>query len=568
MHPLDIIVLLGTLGFIVVYGAIKTRGQKDMHSYLRSGGEKKWWAICLSIMATQASAITFISTPGQAYESGVGFIQIYFGLPLAMIVISAVFIPKFYSLNVYTAYEYLEGRFNVQTRYLIAFFFLLSRSLGAGITIYAPAIILSTLFGLNLNLLCLLIGLAVIIYIYVGGERAVSQTQVMQMTVILSGMAVALFMLIKFLPTGVSLTDAVYIAGKMGKMKAVDTHFNFDERYNLWSGLLGGFFLSLSYFGTDQSQVSRYLGGESVNQSKLGLFFNGMVKIPMQFFILFIGVMMYVFFLFHHSPVFFNNTALEKANLSAAVKQQIADREKQHSVLEIEINQATLDAVHQRNTPAESASIEKVKSLEAEDQATRADVKQIIKTNAPGVETHDTDYVFLEFVLHNLPVGIVGLLLAVMFCAAMSSTAGQISSLASTTIVDFYQRAVHKNASQMHYVSSTKIATLLWGAITVGFAITLPFFDNLIQAVNILGSLFYGTLLGVFLVAFFFKKIEGRAAFYASLITELVIINLHIYLTVSHSKLSYLWYNPIGALLVIVLSYAITLFSPSRTKAA
>jgi SSS family solute:Na+ symporter len=567
MHPLDIIVLLGTLGFIVVYGAIKTRGQKDMHSYLRSGGEKKWWAICLSIMATQASAITFISTPGQAYESGLGFIQIYFGLPLAMIVISAVFIPKFYSLNVYTAYEYLEGRFNVQTRYLIAFFFLLSRSLGAGITIYAPAIILSTLFGLNLNLLCLLIGLAVIVYIYVGGEKAVSQTQVMQMTVILSGMAVALVMLIKFLPTGVSLTDAVYIAGKMGKMKAVDTHFNFDERYNLWSGLLGGFFLSLSYFGTDQSQVSRYLGGESVNQSKLGLFFNGMVKIPMQFFILFIGVMMYVFFMFHHSPVFFNNKALEKANLSAVVKQQIADKEQQHAVLESEINQATLDAVHQRNTPGESASIEKVKSLEAQDQLTRAEVKQIIKTNAPEVETHDTDYVFLEFVLHNLPVGVVGLLLAVMFCAAMSSTAGQISSLASTTIVDFYQRAVHKNDTQLHYVASTKIATLLWGAITVGFAITLPLFDNLIQAVNILGSLFYGTLLGVFLVAFFFKKIEGRAAFYASLISELIIIGLHIYLTISHSKLSYLWYNPIGVLLVITISYSISLFSSSKAKA-
>lgn len=550
----DIIVLLGTLGFIVAYGAIRSRRHSDLHSYLRSGGEKKWWAICLSIMATQASAITFISTPGQAYQYGMGFIQIYFGLPIAMIVISALFIPKFYSLNVYTAYEYLEGRFNVKTRYLIAFFFLVSRSLGAGITLYAPAIILSTMLGWNLNLLCLLIGSAVIIYIVVGGEKAVSQTHVMQMTVILSGMAVALYMLIRYLPSGVSFFDAIYIAGKMGKMKALETHFTFGERYNLWSGLLGGFFLSLSYFGTDQSQVSRYLGGESMNESRMGLFLNGIVKIPMQFFILFIGVMVYLFFLFHPSPVFFNTKALEQAHLSAGIQQQIAAKEKEHASVEREMNLSAQEAVKDKGSPQESEGIQKLIALGKQDEAIRNDVKEIIKANAPEVETHDTDYVFLNFVLNNLPAGLVGLLLAVMFCAAMSSTAGQINSLASTTVIDFYKRFYNKDAGEMHYVRSARVATLIWGAITVAFAVSAPLFDNLVQEVNIIGSLFYGTLLGVFLVAFLFKRVGGEAVFYAAVISEAAIIILHVCLTLSHDQFSFLWYNPIGALLVIGIS--------------
>jgi len=565
MQPLDLIVLVGTLGFIVGYGILKTRGQKDMHSYLRSSGEKKWWAICLSVMATQASAITFISTPGQAYESGLGFLQIYFGLPLAMIVISAVFIPKFYSSNVYTAYEYLEKRFNIQTRQFIALLFLISRGLGAGVTIYAPAIILSTLLGWNLNLLCLLIGATVVLYIYVGGEKAVSQTQVLQMAVILSGMAIALIVLIQYLPKGVSLYDATYIAGKMGKMKAVNTHFDLSDRYTLWSGLLGGFFLSLSYFGTDQSQVSRYLGGESVNQSKMGLFFNGLVKIPMQFFILFIGVMTFVFFLFHHSPAFFNNKALESVNLSTEVKQQLADKEKQHVLLENLIDNATLNAVHSKNTVQEASSIEALKNIEEQDLKIRTDVKQIISKNAPEVETRDTDYVFLIFVLNNMPVGLVGLLLAVMFCAAMSSTAGQINSLASTTVIDYYKRSWNKNKSELHYVNATKLITLLWGAITVGFAISASLADNLVQLVNILGSLFYGTILGVFLVAFFFKRIGGNAIFISAIITELIIVSLHFL----DKKLSYLWLNPIGALSVIAISYVLSLLLPrEEIKAA
>ncbi len=574
MRPLDLIVLLVTLGFIIIYGAIKTRGQKDLDGYLRSSGEKKWWAICLSIMATQASAITFMSAPGQAYESGMGFLQIYFGLPIAMIVISAVFIPIFYKLNVYTAYEYLEGRFNLRTRQFIALLFLISRGLGVGLTLYAPAIILSTILGWNLNLLCVCIGVAVILYIYVGGEKAVSQTQMLQMMVILSGMAIALVMLIKFLPAGVSLKNAVHLAGKMGKMKVVTTNFSLSERYNIWTGLLGGFFLSLSYFGTDQSQVSRYLGGTSVNESKMGLFFNGIVKIPMQFFILFIGVMTYVFFMFNSSPVFFNNKVIEKAALSSDVRQQLADKEKQHNAIEVNRTKAAMALLHTENTPNEVAAMDTLKKYEQQDTAIRADVKRIIHKNAPDIETRDTDYVFLSFVLNHMPVGLIGLLLAVMFCAAMSSTAGQISSLASTTVVDYYKRSIHKNGSEKHYVNASKVATVIWGGITILFAITAAHLDNLIQAVNELGSIFYGTILGVFIVAFFFKSIKGRAIFPAAILSETIIVLLFFsdkivsyfgYTSaISASKVSFLWYNPLGVILVILFSFLFAAILPKR----
>ncbi len=532
-----------------------------MDSYLRSGGEKKWWAIGLSIMATQASAITFISTPGQAYESGMGFLQIYFGLPLAMIVISAVFIPMFYRLKVYTAYEYLETRFNLRTRQLVAFLFLMSRGLGVGLTIYAPAIILSTLLGFNLNIMCLLIGIIVIIYIYSGGEKAVSQTQMLQMAVILSGMGMALVMLIYYLPTGVSITDATYLAGKLGKMKVVDTHFDIKNRYNLWAGLLGGFFLSLSYFGTDQSQVSRYLGGTSVNESKMGLFFNGIFKIPMQFFILFTGVMVFVFFIFNPSPVFFNNKAIDKANLSAEAKQQIRDKELEHANNEIQRKAAAMEVLKAKGTAEEEISAGNLLNLEEKDKAIREDVKEILKKSDPAIETRDTDYVFLNFVLNHIPKGLVGLLLAVMFCAAMSSTSGQLSSLASTTVVDFYKRSFRKNETDGHYVKATKYSTLAWGAVTIGFAVSAPLFENLVQAVNIVGSLFYGTILGVFLVAFFFRNVKGDATFWAAIATECIIAAL--YFIDKGNTISYLWYNVIGPALVIGISFLLNFISPS-----
>jgi Na+/proline symporter len=561
MRPLDLIVLIGTLGFIIIYGVLKTRGKTDMHGYLRSGGEKKWWAICLSVMATHASAITFISTPGQAYESGMGFLQIYFGLPLAMIVISAVFIPLFYKQNVYTAYEYLEGRFGLATRQFIAFLFLLSRSLATGITIYAPAIILSTLLGLNMSLLCVLIGLAVIVYIYAGGEKAVSKTHVLQMTVILGGMGMALVMLIHYLPKGVSVIDATKLAGKMSKMSIVDTGFNLNARYNLWSGILGGFFLSLSYFGTDQSQVSRYLGGTSAGESKMGLFYNGMVKIPMQFFILFIGVMTYIFFMFNHSPVFFNSKSLQNAKMSMEVRNMITQKENEHAVIESERSKAAMNIL-KNNYMNASGELTQLKALDKKDSIIRSDVKTIISANAPGVETKDTDYVFLTFVLNYLPAGLVGLLLAVMFCAAMSSTSGQIASLASTTVIDFYKRSFSKGASDTHYVKATKITTLLWGGVVIGFAISIPLFENLIQAVNILGSLFYGTILGVFLLAFFFRWLKGTEVLIAALISEFSILILYF----TDKKISFLWLNPIGVALVIVIANFIYGVSRLRGK--
>jgi len=552
MHTLDLIVLFGTLGFITIYGIIKTRGQHDMHSYLRSGGEKKWWTICISIIATQASAITFISAPGQAYESGMGYIQIYFGLPLAMIVISAFFIPMFYKLNVYTAYEYLEQRFDLKTRGFIALLFMISRGIGASLALCAPAIILSTILGFNLSLMCLLIGVLVILYIYTGGERAVGKTQMLQLTVILSGMAVALVMLIHYLPSNISVFNATYLAGKLGKMKPVDTHFDISQRYNIWAGLLGGFFLSLSYFGTDQSQVSRYLGGTSVNESKQGLFFNGLIKIPMQFFILFIGVMMYVFFIFNPSPVFFNHKALDKANLPANVKEQIEAKEKEHAQIEQQRKTVAFQIIATKGTPQEETNLQNMRELETKDKAVRVDVKEIIKKNAPDVETNDTDYVFLNFILNSLPPGIIGLLLAVMFCAAMSATAGQISSLASTSVIDFYKRSFRKDKPDTHYVQATRYATLLWGAIVIAFAVSLPLFDNLIQAVNEVGSLFYGTILGVFIVAFFMKNIKGNAVFIAAVISELCIISF--FFIDKKETVSFLWYNLISPIIVVGVS--------------
>ena len=380
-------------------------------------------------------------------------------------------------------------------------------------------------------------------------------------------MGIALYMIVHSLPSGVSLVDATYLAGKLGKMKSVETHFNLADRYNIWAGVLGGFFLSLSYFGTDQSQVSRYLGGSSVKESRLGLFFNGIVKIPMQFFILFVGVMMFVFFIFNHSPAFYNNKALEKANLPENVKQQIAAKEQEHASIEEQRKTIALSLLNERGSAQENTNIENLRQLEQKDTAIRNDVKKIIKTAAPLLETKDTDYAFLYFVLNHLPHGLIGLLLAVMFCAAMSSTSGQISSLASTTIIDFYKRSFRKGKSDSHYVGATRVATLCWGAVTVGFAVSAPLFDNLIQAVNIIGSLFYGTILGVFLVAFFFKKIDGHAALLAAAVSEACIVLL--FILDGGNRVSYLWYNAIAPILVVSLSFIFRLSGvKQRPKAA
>lgn len=542
MEILDWLVLFGTLFFIVAYGVYKTRGSQSMESYLKGDNNLKWWTIGLSVMATQASAITFLSTPGQAYESGMGFIQFYFGLPLAMVVLCIWVIPLYYRLKVFTAYEFLEKRFDLKTRFLAAFLFLVQRGLAAGITIYAPSIILSTILGWSLNLTILIIGVLVIIYTVSGGTKAVSQTQKQQMAVMMGGMIIALLVLLYKLPEGIDFGDAVSVAGNMGKLNLIDTEFDLNNRYTLWSGLLGGFFLSMSYFGTDQSQVQRYLGGSSIAESRLGLLMNGLVKIPMQFLILFIGAMVFVFYQFYQPPVYYNQPQLQQVQ-SAAAQQQLATYQQQFDQLFQQKRQAIETAL------AGEGAWEQVKQLQQEEKSLRQSVRGVISSANPEAEVKDSDYVFITFVLNYLPHGLIGLLLAVIFSAAMSSTAGELNALASTSIVDFYRRIIQQNGSDQHYLLASKGFTLAWGLMALFFALTADQFENLIEYINIIGSLFYGTILGIFLVAFFLKRIGGNAVFYAALIAEAVVIATHVY-----GNIEYLWYNFIGCALVVGLA--------------
>lgn len=563
MGTLDWIVLFGTLLFIVLYGSWKTRKAQSMEGFLRGDNQMNWYTIGLSIMATQASAITFLSTPGQAYEDGMGFIQFYFGLPLAMIIISTVFIPIYYKLNVYTAYEYLEKRFDIRLRLLTAFLFMVSRGLAAGITIYAPAIILSTLLGWDLNFTNILIGVLVIVYTVSGGTRAVSLTQKWQMGVILLGMVVAFVLTIYSLPDAVNFATAIDIAGNLGKMNLIDTSFDPQSRYTIWSGLTGGLFLSLSYFGTDQSQVQRYLGGVSVKESRLGLMFNGLLKVPMQFFILLTGVMVFVFFLFHQPPAFFNQPGMDAA-LNTESAQEIIGLEEEHNAIfklkrEALINYAQ-DPEHNQQ------QLETAKLLQQDQDKVRQDLKTTIHAAAPQVETKDSDYIFLTYILNFLPVGIIGLLLAVIFSAAMSSTASEINALASTTVVDFYKRLVNANGSDKHYVFISKALTVAWGFIAIGVALSARLVDNLIQLVNILGSLFYGTILGVFLVAFFFKNIGARAVLIGAVLAEVAVLLCHILNVYKFIQIGYLWYNVIGCGLVIILAMMFEMFGKDNLE--
>jgi SSS family solute:Na+ symporter len=542
MNLLDWSVLLGTLLFIVAYGIYKTRGSQNIQSYLMGDNSLKWWTIGLSVMATQASAITFLSTPGQAYESGMGFIQFYFGLPLAMVVLCIWVIPLYYRLKVYTAYEFLEKRFDLKTRLLAALLFLIQRGLAAGITIYAPSIILSTILGWSLNLTILIIGVLVILYTVSGGTRAVSQTQKQQMAVMMGGMIVALLVLLAKLPEGIDFSDAVAVAGNMGKLNLIDTEFDLSNRYTLWSGLLGGFFLSMSYFGTDQSQVQRYLGGISIAESRLGLLMNGLIKVPMQFLILFIGAMVFVFYQFYQPPVYYNQPQLQEVQ-SPEAQQQLTNYQLQFDKL-FEQKREAIDAAL-----ADEESWETVKQLQQEEKTLRQSVRDVITTASPEAEVKDADYVFITFVLNYLPHGLIGLLLAVIFSAAMSSTAGELNALASTTVVDFYKRVIRQEGSDHHYLLASKGFTLAWGAMALLFALTANQFENLIEFINIIGSLFYGTILGIFLVGFFFKNIVGSKVFYAALISEAAVLAVHFF-----GDIEYLWYN-FSCILVIILSW-------------
>lgn len=564
MSTIDWVILFGSLLVIVGYGVYKTLGPKDMNSYLKGNNEMNWWTIGLSIMATQASAITFLSTPGQAYADGMRFIQFYFGLPIAMIILSVTFLPIYYRLKVYTAYEFLEGRFDLKTRTLAALLFLVQRGLSAGITIFAPSIILSTLLGWNLTFTNIFIGILVIIYTVSGGTKAVSITHRHQMAVMMGGMLLAGILIIDMLP--IKFTEALHVAGKMDKLNIVNFNFDLSDRYNFWSGITGALFLFLSYFGTDQSQVQRYLTGKSLKQSRMGLIMNGFLKVPMQFVILFIGVMVFVFYQFYQPPIYFNTVATEKLENSPYQDEFSALEEKFTTGFEAK-NQdivSLLDAIKEDDASKIEAFKRRIQVKEEEQELVRGEVKSLIVKNDPLAETRDTDYVFMRFVMDYLPKGVIGILFAVIFSAAMSSTASELNALASTTTVDLYKRSIKKEESSRHYVMSSKWFTALWGIFAIVFATYASLFENLIQAVNLLGSLFYGTILGIFLVGFYMKWIKGNAVFIAAILTEILILVIHWKnggeLLGIPIDIGYLWYNAIGCLTVMILAAVLQLF--------
>ncbi len=568
MQIFDWIILLTTLLFIVIYGVWKTKGSKNVEDFILGNNETPWHVVGLSVMATQASAITFLSTPGQAYHDGMGFVQFYFGLPIAMVLICATFIPIYHKYKVYTAYEYLEKRFDLKTRSLAAVLFLVQRGLGTGLTIYAPAIILSAILGWNLTYMNIFIGISVIIYTFSGGTKAVNVTQKQQMFVIMLGMFSTFFLILHYLPNDMTFSSALHIAGANDKMNIVDFSFDPEQKYTFWSGITGGFFLALAYFGTDQSQVGRYLSGKSVRESQMGLIMNGLLKVPMQFFILLTGVMVFVFFQFNPVPLNFNpnnKTVIENSKYK-----------KEYQALENKLNALSEDKkvinllyIDQLNQDYDNPTLRKeLVALSNKEKDLRDRAKDIITKADPDSETNDKDYVFFHFVLNYLPKGLIGLLLAVILSAAMSSTASGLSALASTTAIDIYKRNLKTEKSETHYLNATKFFTLMWGVIAILFACIGTLFENLIQLVNIIGSIFYGTVLGIFLVGFYIKKVQSQAVFYSAVISQITIFIIYYFAIFIYpsgeEKLGYLWLNFIGALLTIVLSIVIQMLVPKK----
>jgi solute:Na+ symporter, SSS family len=566
MHWIDWSILLLTLLGITAYGVWKTRGTTDMKTYLSGAKKLKWWTIGLSIMATQASAITFLSTTGQGFEDGMRFAQFYFGLPVAMVILSIFFLPIYYRLNVVTAYEFLETRFDLRTRTFASVIFLLQRGMGAGLTIYAPSIVLSVILGMDLKLTIFILSIFTIIYTVFGGGEAVSVTQQQQMIVILSGLVVAFFVMVFKLPPEVSFTDALTVAGKLGKTNVVDFTFDLSNRYTFWSGMLGGVFLFLSYFGTDQSQVQRYLSGKSLEESRLGLLFNGVIKVPMQFLVLFVGLMMFVFYQYSMPPIHFNPENLASLE-TPQYKQTLTHLQDQQTAIfetkKIEINKL-ITAAHDHNTEGVEISKFKIKDLTKEDKTLRDSVRQMVKQANPKAETNDRDYVFITFIIHNLPIGIVGLLLAVIFSAAMSAKSSEINSLATTSVIDIYQRQMRPNETDKHYMRVSQWLTAVWGILAMLFAMFASLFENLIEAINIIGSLFYGSVLGLFMIAFFMKKIGAKATFWAGVVGEVGVICIFLidrydwtFTVFNHVfaiKIAYLWLNLIGCVLVMLFA--------------
>ncbi len=554
MSTLDWLVMCGFLGFVVSYGTWKTRKTKDVDSYIRAGRTSRWWTIALSIMATQASAITFLSAPGQAYVDGMRFVQFYLGLPIAMIILSVTAVPLYNKLNVYTAYEYLEKRFDLKNRMLGSALFLTQRGLAAGFTIYAPALILSVILGWEINLTIILIGTMVILYTTVGGTNAVNKTHLLQMVIITAGMFSAFITIYLLLPQDVSVIDAAYIAGKMGKLNAIDFSFDLSNRYTFWSGIIGGTFLMLSYFGTDQSQVQRYLAGSSIAESRMGLLTNGIVKVPMQFIILFIGAMVFVFYQFVTPPLSFNtvDTKNIKESSYAVEYNKLEDeydniyKEKQKTIRQLltSIESGDEDLVDQKT--------EEMLAQQDEASLIRNEALGLIQEANPDADTNDTNFIFLTFIINFLPIGLVGLVLAAILSASMSSTSAELNALATTSVIDFYKRLIKKEASDSHYLKASKTATVFWGIYAITFALFAHHLGSLIEAVNILGSLVYGTILGIFLTAFYLRKVPGTPTFLAALTAEAVVLYCFFF-----TEIPFLWYNVIGCILVIILSLLI-----------
>jgi Na+/proline symporter len=551
MSSLDWIVLAVAIAAVVVYGVWKGRANRDMDGYMVADRTMPWYAVALSIMATQASAITFLSTPGQGFADGMRFVQIYLGLPIAMVILSVTAVPLYHRLKVYTAYEFLESRFDLKTRCLAAFLFLTQRGLAAGLTIFAPSLILSTILGWSLFWTNLALGAFVVIYTAAGGSRAVDWTHVHQMLVIFCGLFVAFGMTIALLPDGVSFLDATRVAGSAGRLNAIDYRFDLNNRYTFWSGLIGGLFLSLSYFGTDQSQVQRYLSGRSVTQSRLGLLVNGMAKVPMQFFILFLGTMVFAFYQFTEPPLFFNRVQTERMENGpdAPVWNTLEERHGEAFVEKREEMVGLVRAMRAGDDQAERDARARVGAADERLGAVRSEAIELMRSRDPGMDPSDTNYVFLRFIIDFLPQGVIGLLIVMVFFASMNSTSSELNALASTTVVDIYRRLVRPDASDRHYLFVAKLSTVLWGAFAITFAQYASRLGSLVEAVNILGSIFYGTILGIFLLAFYAKRLSGTAVFLAAIVAEAVVVTCFFTL-----EISFLWYNLVGSAVVCLLA--------------
>jgi Na+/proline symporter len=540
--------------FIVSYGLYRGRGSTTVNKYMLAGKTMPWYAMGLSIMATQASAITFISTTGQSYVDGMRFVQFYFGLPVAMVILSATAVPIFHRANVYTAYEYLEKRFDSRTRSLVSGIFLLQRGLAAGLSLYAPSVVLSVILGWPDRLTTVLMGCLIVLYTALGGIKAVTWADVQQMTLILASLLLAFGIAVHLLPQSVSFGDAVSLAGAAGRLNAVNLNFDWNDRYNVWSGLIGGMFLALAYFGCDQSQVQRYLTGKSIAQSRLSLIFNAAAKIPMQFFILFIGAMVFVFYIFERPPVLFEPIELKRIETKpgfSKVQQnydEAFDRRKSAA-------QDYLRATHAKEETARQASLDRYQIAQRDFVKAHDETEKLA-----GSSFHDTNYIFLSFVTRYLPAGVVGLIIAVIFSAAMSSTSGEVNSLATVTVIDIYKRHLRPEATDRHYVMASRLATAFWGFYAVGFAQFGHNFGALIEAVNMVGSLFYGGLLGVFVLAFFFKSVGANGAFYGVLAGEAAILATKLL-----TSISFLWFNVIGCVIVVASALLIQRLLPVKS---